>query len=100
MRKDLIDEELSREKQEKDYLDDVSLEIELIDEDDKVSYKVGDLFLSLKQSEVTELLEKDIEAIDAKIEELESKESEISSRIKDLKSLLYAKFGDNINLER
>lgn len=100
MRKDTIVQELSNGRQEKEYLDDVSLEIELIDEDEKVQYRIGDIFVFLKQSEVIEQLEKDTEIMDVKIEKLESKESEINDRLNVLKSELYAKFGDNINLER
>lgn len=100
MRKDALNQELSILKQEKEYLDDVSLEIELIDEDDQIQYKIGDVFVFMKQSDVVEQLEKDAEKLDAKIESLEDSDSEIDSRISELKSSLYAKFGDNINLER
>lgn len=100
MRKDALNQELSILKQEKEYLDDVSLEIELIDEDDQIQYKIGDVFVFMKQSDVVEQLEKDAEKLDAKIESLEDNDSEIDSRISELKSSLYAKFGDNINLER
>lgn len=100
MRKDALNQELSILKQEKEYLDDVSLEIELIDEDEQIQYKIGDVFVFMKQSNVVEQLEKDAEKLDAKIESLEDSDSEIDSRISELKSSLYAKFGDNINLER
>lgn len=100
MRKDNLEKELSQQRQEKEYLDDVSLEIELIDEDDMVSYKVGALFLQLKQSEVVEQLEKDMESVDNLIDSLETQDSELNEEIRVLKSSLYAKFGDNINLER
>ncbi|CAB4257241.1 similar to Saccharomyces cerevisiae YNL153C GIM3 Subunit of the heterohexameric cochaperone prefoldin complex which binds specifically to cytosolic chaperonin and transfers target proteins to it [Maudiozyma barnettii] len=100
MRKDVCEADLAQQRQEKEYLEDVSLEIELIDEDEKVQYKIGELFVFLKQSEVVEQLEKDGEVIDEKIENLESRETEINERLATLKSDLYAKFGDNINLER
>ncbi|CAR21624.1 Prefoldin subunit 4 [Lachancea thermotolerans] len=100
MRKDAINQELAHYKQEKGYLDDVSLEIELIDEDEQIQYRIGEAFVFMKQSEVVEQLEKDAEALDQKIEELEDADSEISSRTSELKTVLYAKFGDNINLER
>lgn len=100
MRKDALNQELSILKQEKEYLDDVSLEIELIDEDEQIQYKIGDVFVFMKQSDVVEQLEKDAEKLDAKIESLEDSDSEIDTRISELKSSLYAKFGDNINLER
>ena len=100
MRKDAIAQELSLQREEKEYLDDVSLEIELIDEDEPVQYKVGDLFIFMKQSKVTAQLEKDAERLDNKIETLEDKQRDIDSRLDALKATLYAKFGDNINLER
>lgn len=95
-----MEQELVVQRQEKEYLDDISLEIELIDEDEKIQYKIGDVFVFLKQSEVVEQLEKDAEQLDSKIEKLEEKESQLDSRISELKTILYAKFGDNINLER
>ncbi|SCU80093.1 LAMI_0B00782g1_1 [Lachancea mirantina] len=100
MRKDATAQELSNVKQEKEYLDDVSLEIELIDEDEQIQYKIGEAFVFMKQSQIVEQLEKDSERFDRMIEELEDKESQIDSRISELKTQLYAKFGDNINLER
>ncbi|KTA98324.1 Prefoldin subunit 4 [Nakaseomyces glabratus] len=100
MRKDALEAELKKERQEKEYLEDVSLEIELIDEDEEVQYKMGEVFVFLKQSKVVEQLEKDTEIIDEKISQLESKQDDLEERIKELKTSLYAKFGDNINLER
>ncbi|CUS22357.1 LAQU0S05e03554g1_1 [Lachancea quebecensis] len=100
MRKDVINQELAHYKQEKGYLDDVALEIELIDEDEQIQYRIGEAFVFMKQSEVVDQLEKDAEVLDQKIEELEDADSEIDSRTSELKTVLYAKFGDNINLER
>ncbi|EDO18310.1 hypothetical protein Kpol_1039p61 [Vanderwaltozyma polyspora DSM 70294] len=100
MRKDSIEEQLNLQNEEKSYLEDVSLEIELIDEDQLVHYKIGDVFLMLPQEEVVNLLESDTEVIDSKIDNLQNSKSEIDDRLKELKAQLYAKFGDNINLER
>lgn len=100
MRKDVIGQELDIQRQEKEYFDDVSLEIELIDEDEPVQYKVGVVFLHLKQKEVVEQLEKDLESTQARIDELENEQDGLDAQLKELKSVLYAKFGDNINLER
>ncbi|AMD19392.1 HBR491Wp [Eremothecium sinecaudum] len=100
LKKDDITLDLERQRQEKEYLDDISMEIELIDEDDELQYKVGELFVYLKQSEVVELLEKDIEAIEQRITELENQDEEVEKKMNSLKVILYNKFGDNINLER
>lgn len=100
LRKDNLVSKLKIEQQEKEYLDDVSLELEMVDEDELVNYKIGDIFVLWKQPDVLEQLEKDTEIIDEKISKLENDQSEIDSRLSDLKTKLYAKFGDNINLER
>lgn len=100
LRKDSLELDLSKERQEKEYLDDVSMELELIDEDEKVQYKIGEVFVYLKQNKVLEQIEKDTDVIDEKIISLEDTLNTIDSRLKELKTQLYAKFGDNINLER
>lgn len=100
MRKDAVEQELSQHRQEKEYLDDVSLEIELIDEDEPVHYKVGVIFMLLKQHEVVQQLEEDVEKVQESISSLETQEDQLENEIKELKTVLYAKFGDNINLER
>ncbi|SJM82456.1 probable Prefoldin subunit 4 [Zygosaccharomyces bailii] len=100
MRKDAVEQELSQHRQEKEYLDDVSLEIELIDEEEPVQYKIGVIFLVLKQHEVVEQLEKDVETVEQSISHLETQSDQLETQIKELKTVLYAKFGDNINLER
>ena len=100
-KKDHLNQELTKQKQEKEYLDDVSLEIELIDEDELINYKITDnAFVKMKQSDVVEKLEKDNELLDTSIEELEGKISVIDDRLSELKDVLYTKFGSNINLER
>lgn len=100
-KKDVLNQELTKQKQEKEYLDDISLEIELIDEDELINYKITDnAFIKMKQEDVVEKLEKDNEQLDVAIDELESKIIEVDERLSELKEALYTKFGDNINLER
>lgn len=99
-KKDSLSAELNKQKQEKEYLDDVSMEIELIDEDELVNYKVSSVFVKLKQEDAVEKLEKDGELLDGQISELETKLETIDDKLSDLKTQLYTKFGDNINLER
>ncbi|AQZ16986.1 GIM3 (YNL153C) [Zygosaccharomyces parabailii] len=100
MRKDAVEQELSQHRQEKEYLDDVSLEIELIDEDEPVQYKIGVIFLVLKQHEVVKQLENDMDTVEESISHLETQSDQLETQIRELKTVLYAKFGDNINLER
>ncbi|OWB64022.1 hypothetical protein B5S31_g1097 [[Candida] boidinii] len=99
-KKELLTAELNDFKKEKDYLDDLSLELELIDEDELINYKIGETFVKLKQTEVLKRLEKDNSKIDNNVETLESEITTIDNKLSLLKTQLYAKFGTAINLER
>ncbi|ODV72212.1 tubulin-binding prefolding complex subunit GIM3 [Cyberlindnera jadinii NRRL Y-1542] len=99
-RKDKLTSILEKQNQEKEYLDDVSMEIELLDEDELVNYKISSAFVKLRQEEVVERLEKDTQLVETEIEALQDKLSTIESRLSELKTDLYTKFGKNINLER
>ncbi|KAK6352954.1 hypothetical protein TWF696_004947 [Orbilia brochopaga] len=90
---------LSEKRTEKEYLSDVSNELELSDDDDTVPYKIGDAFVLLRVEEVRELLEKESQEIDEEIEELEGRVRSEQSKMDELKVQLYAKFGRSINLE-
>lgn len=98
--KDELTAELEKLKTEKEYLDDLSLELELLDEDEKIQYKLGDIFVFMKVSKVLERIESDGEILGGKLDDLDSKIEDLDSQLTDLKALLYTKFGNNINLER
>ena len=72
---------------EKEYIDELSLELELMDEDEKLPYKLGDsAFINMKVGKIIKLLEKELE--------------DLEETLQELKKTLYAKFGNNINMER
>ncbi|KAI5783589.1 putative prefoldin subunit 4 [Geopyxis carbonaria] len=95
----ILTEELESKHQEKEYLSDVSQELELADEDELVPYKIGDSFLHLPLEEVQTLLESGSDRLDKEIEELEAKMNGNRERMEALKVTLYAKFGKAINLD-
>ena len=99
-RKDEQQEELDKLKQEKEYLQDLSLEMELLDEDSKVQYKVGDTFVFIKVSKALLKIEHENEILTRKVDEFESQIDTLDEELNGLKLSLYAKFGKNINLER
>ncbi|KAL6943545.1 hypothetical protein ACO0OE_003433 [Hanseniaspora uvarum] len=70
---------------EKEYIDELSLELELMDED---------------ENKIIKLLETDLEEMNAKEEELAKQVDDLEETLKELKQTLYAKFGNNINMER
>ncbi|THX38273.1 hypothetical protein D6D10_05204 [Aureobasidium pullulans] len=86
-------------QKEKEDLEEVSSELELADEDEKVSYKIGDSFFLLSLPEVQELLAASIEKIDSDVTAVEEKLSELREEMQQLKTALYGRFGRSINLE-
>ncbi|OCK92282.1 Prefoldin, subunit 4 [Cenococcum geophilum 1.58] len=94
-----LEQELKNKQKEKEDLEEISTELELVDEDEKVPYKIGDCFVSLPQPEVLELLSASTENIDKDVNGLEEKLGEIREEMQGLKVALYARFGRSINLE-
>ena len=104
-------------KKQKEDLEEISTELELADEDEKVPYamavlqnqyvdmlncsryKIGDSFFSLPVPEVQELLSSSVEKIDGDVSALEEKMSGLNDEMQDLKAALYGRFGRSINLE-
>ncbi|KAF1986298.1 prefoldin subunit [Aulographum hederae CBS 113979] len=94
-----LEDELKAKQKDKEDLEEVSNELELADEDDKVPYKIGDAFVSLPLPEVQELLSTSTEKIDSDVMALEGKLSTVRDEMQELKVALYARFGRSINLE-
>ncbi|TKA67745.1 hypothetical protein B0A55_07782 [Friedmanniomyces simplex] len=94
-----LDEQLKAREKEKEDLEEISTELELADEDDKVPYRIGDSFFSLPVSEVQELLSSSVERINGNVDSLEEKLSGLRDEMQELKAALYGRFGRSINLE-
>ena len=62
-------------------------------------FEVGEVFVHCSMEETTEMLEQTKDGVLKEISEIESKSSEYQKILSDLKVKLYAKFGNNINLE-
>lgn len=63
------------------------------------SYKVGETFLHMPHSRATNRLLHDQSVLDKELSGLEEKKDECEKGMKELKVLLYAKFGKAINLD-
>ncbi|KAL2356948.1 Prefoldin subunit-domain-containing protein [Cryomyces antarcticus] len=98
-RERLLVEELKTKQKDKEDLEEISNELELADEDEKVPYKIGDSFVSLPLPEVQELLSASTEKIDEEVTLVEEKLSGLREEMQELKVGLYARFGRSINLE-
>ncbi|KAI1431982.1 Prefoldin subunit-domain-containing protein [Xylaria sp. CBS 124048] len=94
-----LEEELKAKNKEKEEIDDVALELELADEDDKVPYKVGDAFFHISLSQAQEMLAASSSRIEEELGGLEEKMGTTREEMQQLKVELYARFGRSINLE-
>lgn len=94
-----MEEKIAKLKSEKEALDDLAMELELADEDEPIEYKIGDAFFHLSLKRAQELITKDQESTEAEVNTLQGKIDECQEEMKDLKVVLYAKFGKQINLD-
>ncbi|XP_046563406.1 prefoldin subunit 4-like [Haliotis rubra] len=95
-----IKEELTTKKKDLQNLEDAADELILQDgEDGAIPYQIGEVFVSSTVDEANEMIEKAKESTQKAIEELEERAETHKKVLSDLKVQLYAKFGNNINLE-
>ncbi|MCJ1394654.1 hypothetical protein MMC18_007534 [Xylographa bjoerkii] len=103
-----LEDELKTKAKDKEDLEEISNELELADEDDKIPfvpklqlarYKIGDSFISLPLPQVQEMLSSSTGKIEEEVSTVEEKLSEIREEMQQLKVALYARFGRSINLE-
>ncbi|KAI0550407.1 Prefoldin subunit-domain-containing protein [Xylaria curta] len=94
-----LEEELKSKNKEKEELDDVTLELELADEDENVPYKIGDAFFHIPLPQAQEMLAESTSRIEEEVSELEDKIGTTKEEMQQLKVELYARFGRSINLE-
>uniref|UniRef100_A0A8C3D769 Prefoldin subunit 4 n=3 Tax=Corvus TaxID=30420 RepID=A0A8C3D769_CORMO len=96
-----LKEEIEVKKKQLQNLEDACDDIMLLDDDDShlIPYQIGDVFISHSLEETQEMLEEAKRSLQEEIEALESRVESIQRVLSDLKVQLYAKFGNNINLE-
>ncbi|XP_072223198.1 prefoldin subunit 4 [Leuresthes tenuis] len=81
-------------------LQDASDDLMMLDDDSLlIPYQIGGVFVSHSQEETQEMLEAAKEALEQEVKGFEERVSAIQQVLGDLKIHLYAKFGNNINLE-
>ncbi|NXL88133.1 PFD4 protein, partial [Alectura lathami] len=95
-----LKEEIEVKKKQLQNLEDACDDIMMLDDDSlQIPYQIGDVFISHSQEETQEMLEEAKKSLQEEIEALESRVESIQRVLSDLKVQLYAKFGNNINLE-
>lgn len=78
----------SHPQEEKDYYDDLSMELELADDDEPVLYRLGEAFFSLSLPAAKKQLRADLKRYDADIGDLQKRAEECQDGMKELKVLL------------
>ncbi|TRY99421.1 hypothetical protein DNTS_006588 [Danionella cerebrum] len=95
-----LKDEIEAKKKSLQNLEDASDDLMMCEDDSMlVPYQIGDVFISHSQEETQEMLEAAKEALQDEIKALEGRVSSIQGVLGDLKIQLYAKFGNNINLD-
>ncbi|KAI9179801.1 hypothetical protein H9P43_005132 [Blastocladiella emersonii ATCC 22665] len=99
-RMDGLEAKYEAKKVEKEALDDLTSELELCDDDEIIKYRIGDVYVNAPYERVQEWLERDSKALDAEVAGLKDSMDSIAAEMEKLKSVLYKRFGNSINLER
>ncbi|KAL2912232.1 hypothetical protein HK105_208300 [Polyrhizophydium stewartii] len=100
IRLESIEEQYEAKKNEKEYLDDLTVELELADEDEPVKYRIGDAYVSLSLSDAQGRIESEQAQLTQELESFSNRINGIKTEMAKLKALLYGKFGKSINLEK
>ncbi|KAM8946840.1 prefoldin subunit 4 [Pelodytes ibericus] len=94
-----LKDEIEAKKKHLRNLEDAFDDLMMLDDSLLIPYQIGDVFISHSQEETQEMLEAAKKGIEEEIETLQSRVESIHQVLADLKVQLYAKFGNNINLE-
>eukprot|EP00834_Sanchytrium_tribonematis_P006070 NODE_416_length_7838_cov_1.514537.p7 type:complete len:120 gc:universal NODE_416_length_7838_cov_1.514537:3235-3594(+) len=84
-------------EQEKEFTDDLEQEYEIMEE--PFFAKFGDGFLEMTMEEFGEELKKSADNTSKELEVINRELAEVDQKMTDIKTSLYAKFGNEINLE-
>jgi prefoldin subunit 4 len=88
--------EIDEWSEEMNKISDASDEIFIVDE---IKYVVGETFITMDQSSAEEMLEKSKKDLETKISKRKVEIASLASKMKGIKATLYAKFGNQINLD-
>jgi len=90
---------VTNKKKELQNLEDAADEMILLDDEGTVPVHVGETFMNLSMDEAQEHVESCKDDIQKAVTKLDTEIEHYKNELKELKAKLYAKFGNNINLE-
>ena len=95
-----LKDELKAKQGEIQTLEDASTDLMMLEDDEeKVPYQVGEVFVYLTQDEAQQKIEGSKDNLGDAVKSVNGKAQAIRDEMSALKSQLYAKFGSAINLE-
>ncbi|KAG6459458.1 probable prefoldin subunit 4 [Manduca sexta] len=92
-------DELKVKQNDMKNLEDAVEELSLTDENEKIPYLIGEVFICQNLEETMMSLEEAKSKKEIEISDLEAKCEELKGQMGELKAHLYGKFGSHINLE-
>ncbi|KDR16741.1 probable prefoldin subunit 4 [Zootermopsis nevadensis] len=92
-------EELKIKQNELKNIEDACEELILADSDKNIPFFMGEVFIYHGIEQTQKMLDEAKSRVQSEIEDLELKCAELRSIMSDMKTQLYAKFGNHINLE-
>lgn len=89
----------TNQQQSLERLDDASTELMMSSDGDNVMLLIGESFFDTSEEEATEFCDAEVERMTEVLEKLDEEEEAILEEQKDLKKILYGRFGKSIQLE-
>ncbi|KAH9824349.1 hypothetical protein DFH28DRAFT_242831 [Melampsora americana] len=91
---------LKTKKDELDYLSELETDLMMLDDEELVMYKLETSLVHMTASKANEYNERNQIKLSEIVKSLEIKLEKCDEEMKELKKILYEKFGNTINLER
>merc|ERR1711890_142055 len=94
-----VRDEMKDKQNELQNMEDALEELILMDDAEEIPFLIGEVFFLQDSDTTQEYVERAKVGLNKDIEKLNDEADELTKMLGDLKSQLYAKFGDHINLE-
>jgi len=92
-------DEVEKKKNDVANLGDVTQDIEVLLDDDACKVRVGEVFVTVSNEEAEEFAQEELKEREEQVTVLNTEKEGLEKQMRALKALLYAKFGNQINLE-
>jgi FK506-binding protein 1 len=94
-----VNDDIEKKKNDVANLGDVAGDIEVLLDDDACKIKVGEVFVTVSNEEAEEFAQEELKEREEQKAVLITEKEDLEKQMRALKALLYAKFGNQINLE-